>query len=148
MSSSTHNRMLVACVLSAAALAARGAWAQYSSGPKDTKSQTASTASEKSHAVLKADLVDAEKKAKGKAATVKVEVTGIEIVDPATVNEKPRAGQGHLHYQVDNDPIVATTAKKLSFHELAPGKHTIKVVLAGNDHSPLGPEQTLDVTIP
>jgi hypothetical protein len=66
----------------------------------------------------------------------------------ATVNEKAKAGQGHLHYQVDDDPIVATTAKKLSFHALSSGKHTIKVVLAGNDHSPLGPEQTLDVNIP
>ena len=99
-------------------------------------------------ATLNASLVDADAKAKKQAATVKVDVTGIKIVDPATVNEKPMAGQGHLHYQVDDGPVVATTAMKLSFHGLKPGAHHIKVVLAANDHSPLGPEKTLDVTVP
>lgn len=48
---------------------------------------------------LTAKLVDPEKKAQQKAATVDVKVTGIKIIDPATVNEKPIAGQGHLHYR-------------------------------------------------
>ncbi|HET6890757.1 MAG TPA: hypothetical protein VFH31_06620, partial [Pyrinomonadaceae bacterium] len=68
---------------------------------------------------LTATLVDAEKKAAQKAATVQVKTTGIRLIDPATVGEKPRAGQGHLHYQVDGGPIIATTATKLSFHELS-----------------------------
>jgi hypothetical protein len=99
-------------------------------------------------ATLTASLVDPEAKAKQQAATVKVTVTGIKIIDPALAKEKPVAGQGHLHYQVDDGPVIATTAPKLSFHGLKPGSHHIKVVLAANDHSPLGPEQTLDVTIP
>jgi hypothetical protein len=99
-------------------------------------------------ATLAASLVDAEAKARKQAATVKVVVTGIKITDPAVVNEKPIAGQGHLHYQVDDGPVIATTALKLSFHGLKPGAHHIKVMLAANDHSPLGPEQTLDVTVP
>jgi hypothetical protein len=37
---------------------------------------------------------------------------------------------------------------KLSFHGLTPGAHKIVVTLAGNDHNPLGPQQTLNVTIP
>jgi hypothetical protein len=97
---------------------------------------------------LKASLVDADAKARKQAATAKVEVSGVKIVDPAASNEKPVAGQGHIHYQVDDGPIVATTALKLSFHGLKPGAHRIKVVLAGNDHSPLGPEETLQVTVP
>jgi uncharacterized protein (DUF2141 family) len=99
-------------------------------------------------ATLNASLVDADAKAKKQAATVKVDVAGIKMVDPATVNEKPMAGQGHLHYQVDDGPVIATTTTKLSFHGLKPGAHHIKVMLAANDHSPLGPEKMLDVTVP
>ena len=99
-------------------------------------------------ASLSASLVDPEAKARQQAATVKVDVTGVKLTDPALSNEKPVAGQAHLHYQVDDGPVIATTAPKLSFHGLKPGAHRVKVVLAANDHSPLGPEKTLDVTIP
>ena len=97
---------------------------------------------------MTAKLIDPEKKAAGRAATVEVTVSGVELVDPAMSMEKPAPGQGHLHYQVDKGPVVATPSAKLSFHELTPGSHTILVVLAGNDHKPLGPQQTLTVTIP
>jgi hypothetical protein len=97
---------------------------------------------------LTAKLVDPEKKAKGKAATVEVTVTGVSLIDPAKVREIPKAGQAHFHYQVDNGPVIATTTTKLSFHELSSGQHTITVMLAGNDHKPLGPQQTLTVTVP
>lgn len=97
---------------------------------------------------LKADFVDKDIKAKAQSATVKVDVQGIQIIDPAEVNEIAAPSQGHLHYQVDNGPVIATTAKKLSFHGLTKGSHTIQVVLAGNDHKPLGPQQTLSVDIP
>lgn len=97
---------------------------------------------------LTATLVDPEAKAKKQAATVKVTTKGVRIVDPALSGEKPIKGQGHLHYQVDDGPIIATTALKLSFHGLKPGTHGIMVQLAANDHGPLGPEQKLSVTIP
>lgn len=97
---------------------------------------------------LTATLVDAEKKAAQKAATVEVKTTGIDLIDPAKANEMAKAGQGHLHYQVDGGPVIATTTTKLSFHGLSSGAHKIVVMLAGNDHNPLGPQQTLDVTIP
>lgn len=97
---------------------------------------------------FKASLVDPEKKARRKEATVRVEVTGVELVDPASVNEQPKAGQGHLHYQVDDGPVIATTAAKLSFHGLTSGRHRIVVTLAANDHSPAGQQETLTVTIP
>jgi hypothetical protein len=97
---------------------------------------------------LTAVLVDPEAKARKQAATVKVTTRGVRIVDPALSGEKPIRGQGHLHYQVDDGPVVATTALKLSFHGLKSGAHTIAVALAANDHTPLGPEQKLSVTIP
>ena len=99
-------------------------------------------------ATLTASLVDPVNNAKEKTATVKVEVTGVKLIDPALTNKKPTKGQGHLHYRVDDGPVIATTTTKLSFHELTPGKHKIVVMLANNDHSPTGLEQTLEVTVP
>lgn len=97
---------------------------------------------------MTAKLVDPEKKAAEKAATVEVTTSGVELTDPAISHEKPVDGQGHLHYQLDKGPVVATPTAKLSYHELTPGTHTILVVLAGNDHKPLGPQQQLTVSVP
>jgi hypothetical protein len=96
---------------------------------------------------LKASLVDAEKNGARGAATVVVEVQGVTLTDPATVNELPKAGQAHLHYQIDDGPVVATTAPKLSYHGLKAGDHKIVVMLAANDHTPLGPQETLNVRV-
>lgn len=97
---------------------------------------------------LTVKLVDADKKAQKKSATVSVQARGIKIVDPASAKEKPIKGQGHLHYRLDNGPVIATTATKLSFHELGSGPHAFTVTLAGNDHMPLAPSQTVNVTVP
>ena len=99
-------------------------------------------------ASMSAKLVNPMEKAKKQAATVEVAVKGIRIVDPALSGEKAIKGEGHLHYQVDDGPVVATTAPKLSFHGLKPGAHSITVVLAANDHTPLGPQEKLTVTVP
>jgi hypothetical protein len=117
------------------------AHAQYAGRPADTPARM-------DGASLTAKLVNPMEKAKKQAATVEVAVKGIRIVDPAASGEKPIKGQGHLHYQVDGGPVIATTAPKLSFHGLKSGSHTITVVLAANDHSPLGPQEKLTVSIP
>jgi hypothetical protein len=95
-----------------------------------------------------ASLKDADANAKKGNATVTVTVVGIQLVDPASVHEKPQAGQGHLHYRVDGGPVIATTAPKLSFHELASGPHRFELTLVGNDHQALLPPKTLQVTVP
>jgi hypothetical protein len=97
---------------------------------------------------LSAKLIDSEKKAQEQTATVEVKVVGIQLIDPAAVQEQPQQGQGHLHYQVDSGPLIATTTTKLSFHELSSGSHKITVTLVGNDHQALGPRETLTVSIP
>jgi hypothetical protein len=97
---------------------------------------------------MKATLVDAEMNAKGKSAVVQVTVDGVTLIDPAMTNKQVQNNQGHLHYQVDNGPVIATPASKLSFHGLSSGKHRIVVMLAHNDHSPAGPQETLEITIP
>ena len=99
-------------------------------------------------ATMTASLVDPAINAKEKTATVKVEVTGVKLIDPALTNKRPTKGEGHLHYRVDDGPVIATTTTKLSFHELTPGKHKIVVMVANNDHSPSGLEQTLEITVP
>jgi hypothetical protein len=95
-----------------------------------------------------ATLLDAPRKARIGAATVQVDVRNTRLVDPDEVAAQPTAASGHLHYQVDEGPVVATTATKLSFHGLGTGNHVIKVTLAGHDHKPISPSQALNVTIP
>ena len=149
---STHKREVemnrtiraISCTLIMMVLAI--AVAELVSGQSNTNTQTPQTS--KDTPTLTATLVEAEKKAQQKAATVEVKVTGVKLVDPAKSNEQPKAGEGHIHYQVDDGPIIATPAMKLSFHGLSAGSHKIMVALAGNDHNPLGPQQTLTVTIP
>lgn len=58
------------------------------------------------------------------------------------------AREGHVHYRLDAGPVIATPATRLSFHELTPGEHTVTVMLAGPDHAPLGPQETLTFVIP
>lgn len=99
-------------------------------------------------ASLTATLVDAEKKAAKQAATVEAKAGNVKIVDPAQSGEKPKAGEGHFHYQLDGGPVVATTAPKLSWHELSPGAHIITVTLAGNDHAPISAPVKLSVRVP
>ncbi len=94
---------------------------------------------------LNAKLLDMDNKAARGSATVEADVSGLEVSDPSEFNEQAKPGHGHLHYQVDDGPVIATTARKLSFHGLKAGAHTIVVSLAGNDHKPLGPEQKLTV---
>jgi hypothetical protein len=99
------------------------------------------------HPTLKASLVDPEKNGVRGTATVTVEVTGVKLVDPALSKETPKEGEAHLHYQLDSGPVIATPTPKLSFHGLPSGSHTLKVILAKNDHTPMGPEQTLSIQI-
>jgi hypothetical protein len=150
-----HSKAVVfASILSAAALST-SLFAQYEKGkPSPSPSGPApSSRPTRPYEVapgpwMTATLVDLQEKAKKQAATVRVTVKGVRIVDPALSKEKPIRGQGHLHYQVDDGPIIATTALKLSFHGLKPGTHSIMVTLAANDHTPIGQEQKLAVTIP
>lgn len=136
--------------LAAAALAVGFLFCLLDHAPAQTPDEPVKSASMKGahEPTMQAKLIDADEKAKKNSATVSVEVHGLKLIDPAAVKEKPAKGQGHLHYRVDNGPIIATTATKLSFHELASGAHTFTVILAANDHSPLGPSATLNVTVP
>jgi hypothetical protein len=97
---------------------------------------------------MQASLVDAEKNAAKGNAEVRVDVKGAELIDPALAKPGATPVQAHLHYRVDDGPVIATPVQKLSFHELSSGRHRIEVVLADPEHKPLGPSETLEVTIP
>ncbi|MEO7385314.1 MAG: hypothetical protein ABIX37_00095 [Gammaproteobacteria bacterium] len=97
---------------------------------------------------VSANLVDPVAKALKQTASVKVTVEGLRLVEASASMEKPKAGEGHLHYQVDKGPVIATTAPALAFHELTPGQHIITVTPVGNDHQPVGTPVVLSVSIP
>ncbi len=99
-------------------------------------------------ASLSASLADEQAQAQKRQAVVKVRVNGLRLVDPAAVGEKARSGEGHISYRVDEGPLIETTSTTLSLRDLDSGSHEITVLLSGNDHAPLGPSQTLEVTIP
>lgn len=95
-----------------------------------------------------AQLVNTVSSPNKRSVSVLVNVAGLAMTDPQIARGEAMAGQGHIRYQVDNGPEIATIAPKLDFHRLASGAHTIKVMLVGNDHKLLGPQQTLKVLIP
>ena len=97
---------------------------------------------------LDAELVDADVNAAKGNALIKVAVTGVQLIDADEAGPAPKKGEGHLHYQVDDGPVIATSASKLAFHELQPGEHQIRVTLVGNDHQPIGPKEVVNVMIP
>ena len=94
------------------------------------------------------ELMDPENKAKKRSATVEVDVKGIRIMDPDKEKEEPRRGIGHFQYRLDEGTVIASTSRKMSFHELTPGRHKIEVSVAGSDYEPLGLKGTLYIEIP
>ena len=114
----------------------------------DARAAEAATAVPGQEPAITASLVDSDKNAAKATAIVSVTVSGVTLTDPAIANEVPKPGQAHIHYQVDDGPVIATTTPKLAFHGLAPGEHTVVVMLAANDHSPLGPKESLSVVVP
>ena len=148
MSVSSMIRKARSITMASAILCALSLGASAIEIPKLSESHKPMLSGPGTTAELSAALSDPEKKAQERTATVEVKVVGIQLIDPAAVHEEPQRGQGHLHYQVDNGPVIATITTKLSFHELSVGARKISVMLVGNDHQPLGPRETLTVNIP
>lgn len=107
---------------------------------------------------LSANLVDPQRNARNQSIVVETRATGVEIVDPERA--RPAEGsreyadrqagvrQAHYHYQLDDGPVIATTADRLSFHDVEPGEHTVTIRLADAEHQPVGAEQQLTIEIP
>jgi hypothetical protein len=95
------------------------------------------------------------------AGPVKV---SINYVGPTLVPgaEAKKLDDYHLHYFLDEDPsaflnaprpiptgnphIVHSAAKEVTFDGVAPGSHTVAIVMSGNNHIPVSPSVTSAVT--
>jgi hypothetical protein len=97
---------------------------------------------------LTARLVDERRNAAKDAASVEVTVRGIRLVDPSLSSKARGPIEGHLHYQLDDGAIIATTAPQLSFHQLSPGEHKISIHLTDGNHIPIGMPVVLTVRVP
>ena len=104
----------------------------------------------------------------GDKFTAKVKLENFEIA-PEEVGKSPVPGKGHLHFQMDggkfdipeNSGENGKLAKKLgvdgkyspsveptiTYENLPPGEHTLKVYLANNNHTDTGVEAETELTV-
>lgn len=92
---------------------------------------------------------------------VTAEPEGFEVVNK--LGQAPVDGEGHIHYYIDVEEIPTTpgqpavTTDASSYHAAATtthtwpnveaGEHTLAVQLVNNDHTPLEPPVTAEVTV-
>jgi hypothetical protein len=123
--------VLLACaLLLAAANAQENVWQGSAKGPR-----------------VRAHLVDKDKNIQHRLAVVDIDVAGVALTDPTNYQYK-MPDQGHIQIRLDKGPYILPMNNRIAFEGLAPGKHTIEVMLADNDYRPLGAKVELEVTIP
>ena len=97
----------------------------------------------------------------GGSVKVKVDVDNFEIVNK--IGDKRKDGQGHIHYYLDVAQIpttpgkeaivegegryVATSSTTHTWEDLTPGQHVLGAQLVNNNHRPLEPAVTAQITI-
>ncbi len=77
--------------------------------------------------------------------TVRVETTGITFAMPSNTLV---AGEGHVHFTLDDRPFVMSVEKQVTLEDVEPGSHTLKAELVQNDTQPFSPpvEQIIEFT--
>ncbi len=102
------------------------------------------------------------------AVRARVNLSGFQV-DPENVGKQPEQGKGHLHFSMDNGKFdkpkysgangklavklgvdgkySPAVAPQITYRNLPPGEHTLRVQLANNDHSPTGTETQTTFTI-
>lgn len=95
-----------------------------------------------------AELVKPAANSKKGVALLSIHVIGLQIVDPIEVDEIPKAGEGHVHVQLNDGPILAVPSLHMRLTRIPPGQHVIKVMLHANDHSPIGSGTEVSFLIP
>lgn len=133
--------LLWSVMLGALLAAAPSSSAQHTADPQGTVVITADTPAEGAQPIIStppstpgpgatvvaAELVDPETLAQQHAVSVRVNVNGVKLVEEVPAGEVA-APEGRLHYRIDDGPVT--------------------IQLVGLDHTPLGPEQRLTVTVP
>lgn len=76
---------------------------------------------------------------------VRVETTGLTFTMPSNTNV---AGEGHVHFTLDDRPFVMSTEPQIDLEDVDPGPHTLKAELVQNDTKPFDPpiEDTIEFT--
>lgn len=79
--------------------------------------------------------------------TLTYSVAGLTLVDD--LDGAPVDGQGHVHIKVDGTYVDATPSLSYTFtaEQLTPGQHEVSACLAGNDHTELGPCDTISLLV-
>jgi hypothetical protein len=107
-----------------------------------TKQSATSTNSMDAKPTLTADLVQ-----DGRNVTITYKVGNMKI-SADHYGHQAVPGEGHLHVYVDNvQKAGLKTDAPVRLENLTPGKHTIKLDLQNNDHTPLNVEKTFQVDV-
>jgi len=67
---------------------------------------------------------------------VVVDTTGLTFVMPSNTNV---AGEGHVHFTLDDRPLVMSTTPDAELKDVEPGEHTLVAELVQNDTKPFDP---------
>ena len=100
--------------------------------------------------------------------TAKVKLTDFEI-DPGAIGKSPQPGRGHLHFQLDggrfdipqhsgeNGKMAKSLgvdgkyspagAPEITYSDIPPGTHVLKVLLANNNHTDTGVQAESQITV-
>jgi hypothetical protein len=82
----------------------------------------------------------------GNTATINIKTADI-VVSPQHYGKERVSGEGHMHVFLDEGPKQGITDNKYILPDLAVGKHTVKVSLHNNDHSPYNVSQTKEFEV-
>lgn len=69
------------------------------------------------------------------------------MISPEHYGQARHDGEGHIHMYLDDGEKIAVKERTTAFPDLAPGKHTLKVSLHNNDHTPYDVTRTLEFEI-
>lgn len=74
---------------------------------------------------------------------IAVTTTNLEFVMPSNTNV---AGQGHVHFTLDDEPFEMSTDPEYTLENVAPGEHRLKAELVQNDTSSFDPPVLQEIT--
>lgn len=74
---------------------------------------------------------------------VSVKTTGLSFAMPSNTNV---AGEGHVHFTLDEEPFKMSVAPEYLFEDVSPGEHTLKAELVQNDTEPFSPPVKQEIT--
>ena len=145
------RKMAVVMILVAAfSIAASAQWMQdpeTGSAPERVADRTKMSGMSGLGPQLEVGLVKPGENAKKKQAVVAAKVWGIDLITPGSYTQ-PNLTKGYLVYRVDEQPVIKTADKEVTFRNLSPGYHAVTVQLSSPDGHLVGARMVLAVHIP